>query len=322
MPKATSSTFLCSVCLSRFTSSRGLCMHLYHNRTTCGYSVPTHNNETSDDDSSNSGSGNNDKFSNDGIGNDNKNEIETCNDLDYNQPFLLTPSQLEEIPGEMDVVHHSVDQRVHVELLHLLEKVEAPDYLFKEIIDWGSHAQAMNYSFTPWPSSRHANLKDLQDPFNMHNLCPTISELKLESVDARVPIVSFDFKTLLVSLLTDSSLMQPENLVLNKPITRPDGSLDVTPWFLPFKSDGMKVDEVLSGKWFNDTVSSARDPANCFYCPLIMYVDKTFIDPMRCYFNLEPFNFTLAIFKRSCQTQFSFLRTLHPKWDGCCSPFC
>ena len=137
--------------------------------------------------------------------------------------------------------------------MHLLEKVEAPDYLFKEIIDWGSRAQAMNYFFTPGLSSCHAILKDLQDHFNMHNLHPTISELKLESVDARVPIVVFYFKTFLVLLLlTDSSVMPPENLVLNKPVTCPDRSLDVTPWFLPFKSDGITVDEVLSGKWFKD----------------------------------------------------------------------
>ena len=265
-----------------------------------------------------SGNGNKDDISNSGNGND-ENAIECNNDIedDY-EPFELTPRR-----SLVRWMRFTILQHVHVELLHLLEKVEAPDYLFKVIIDWGSHAQAMNYSFTPWPSSRHASLKDLQDPFNMHNLCPTISELKLESVDARVPMVVFYFKTLLVLLLlTDSSVMPPENLVLNKPVTRLDGSLDVTPWFLPFKSDGMKVDEVLSGKWFSDTVSSARDPPNCFYCPLIMYVDKTFIDPMRSNFNLEPFNFTLAIFKRSCQTQFSFLRTLHPKWDGCCSPFC
>jgi len=216
-------------------------MHLYHNRTTCGYSVPTDNNETSNDDSSNSGSNGNGK---------NENGVKCYNDLedDY-KPFELTPSQLEEIPCETDVVHHSIDQRIHVELLHLLEKVEAPDYLFKEIINWRSHAKAMNYTFTPGLSSCCAIMKDLQDHFNMQNLCPTILELKLESMDARGPIVSFNFKMLLVSLLTDSSLVQPKNLVLNKPITHPDGSLDVTPWFLPFKSEGTKVDEVLSGKW-------------------------------------------------------------------------
>ena len=131
----------------------------------------------------------------------------------------------------------------------------------------------MNYSFTPGLSSCRAILKDLQDHFNMHNLHLTISEFKLESVDAKVPMVVFYFKTFLVLLLlTDSSVMPPKNLVLNKPVTCPDGSLDVTPWFLPFKSDGMKVDDVLSGKWFNDIVLSPNDP-NCFYCPLIMYVD-------------------------------------------------
>lgn len=228
-----------------------------------------------------------------------------------NQPFLLSPSELKDIPGEIQVVTHLSEQRVHVELLHLLEKAEAPDYLFKDIIDWASRAKSHNYSFSPNVSSRPAVLKDLQSHFNMQGLRPRISELKLEAVAKKVPMVYFDFQQQLISLLTDTSLMQPENLVINKALTLPDGKLDVSPWFEPYQSPSGLVDEILSGRWYHDTVANTNALGNnVFVCPLVFYVDKTFIDPMRSRFNLEPLNFTLAIFNRSCRSRFNFWRTL------------
>jgi hypothetical protein len=215
------------------------------------------------------------------------------------------------ISGEASFVHHSIDQKVHVELLHLLDKAEAPDYLFKEIIDWASRAKAAEYNFAPNVVNRNAVLNDLRQCFKMHDVRPDVCQLKLESVCSRVPTVSFDFRKLLVSLLTDASLMQPENLVLNDavPGANGEGNIDVSPWFKPFQCIDGKVDEVLSGQWYKDTVELERY-SNCFVCPIIFYIDKTFIDPMKSRFNLEPLNFTLAIFNRKCRSQFKFWRTL------------
>ena len=228
---------------------------------------------------------------------------------EVNLPFLLTQVNLDDIPGETAVVTHTVEQKVHVKLLHLLEKAEAPDYLFKDIIDWAIQAQSLNYDFAQLYSSRNAVLHDLQQHFNMHNLRPSITELKLESVHELVPIVTFDFYTMLTSLLTDNNLMRQENLVMNN-VKEMDGNLNITSLFAPYEApeDGM-LDEVLSGRWYKEFIASLTSP-NDFGCPLIFYIDKTFIDPIKSRFNLEPFNFTLAIFNRKCRAQFPFWRTL------------
>jgi hypothetical protein len=157
--------------------------------------------------------------------------------------------------------------------------------------------------------------------FNLNRLHPTISTVKLESIDEKVPIVSFDFRSQLTLLLTDTSVMQSDNLVLNEAVTNADGSTDFSPWFRPYVSSCGILDEVMLGSWYRDTVDEKVKRRNDYVCPLILYVDKTFIDPMRSCFNLEPVSFTLGIFKRKCRSHFSFWRTLgyipeHPMADS------
>jgi len=311
------SQFHCSSCTQSFKSSRSLSLHQYHNRARCYYEshFDDYYNESSQETNAQSTFDDNDDGGNDDRDNgddDNGNIHDDDNNDEQgnnNIPFELTEENLQDIPGETDVITHFVEQRVHVELLQLLEKAEAPDYLFKDILEWSSRAKALKYDFTPSHTTRKAVLSDLQKHLNMQSLRPDLSQLTLESVDEEVPIVTFNFKAMLISLLTDTKLMQPENLVINDDTEDEDGEIDVSPWFAPYESPDGLLDEVLSGSWYKDTISSIDDP-DCFVCPLILYIDKTFIDPIKSRFNLEPFNFTLAIFNRECRMQFPFWRTL------------
>jgi hypothetical protein len=195
-------------------------------------------------------------------------------------PFELNEDTLASLPGEGRIVHHSVEQRVHVELMMMLERAEAPDYLFQGIIEWASKASMLNYNFRPRLTTRNSVLNDLQRHFGLSGLRPSVVPVKLESVAELSHVVHFDFAKQVLSLLTDMSLMQPDNLVLNEANVQADGSLDVSPWYLPYEGTGKPVDEVLSGRWYRDTVALHKRN-NIFTCPIIMYVDKTFIDPMR-----------------------------------------
>ena len=318
--KKGTTTLYCPDCTKPLQSARSLSLHLYHSPT-CGNTCFQNNIDSSkpqwvnhkvvaDLDDNNVDEDSVLENNDDEAFNDNGSANDTSTQQDH-VPFELTQATLKSLLCETHVVAHSAEQRVNVELLHLLEKAEAPDYLFKDIIDWAARAKSRSYNFATQMTSRNAVLNDLREHFNMNNLRPTISELKLEAIQARVPIVSFDFQTMLVSLLTNTTLMQPENLVLNNAHFRSDGTIsDVTPWFSPYLAPpDSKIDEVLSGQWYKNTVAGIDYP-NCFTCPIIFYVDKTFIDPMRSRFNLEPLNFTLGIFNRSCRTLFDFWRTL------------
>ena len=86
------------------------------------------------------------------------------------EPFKLCPHphldfSYDEVKGSKStpfLVSHTVEQKTHVELLHILDKAECPDYLFKDIIDWAFTAKQNGYNFSPCVSTRAAVLKDLR----------------------------------------------------------------------------------------------------------------------------------------------------------------
>jgi hypothetical protein len=198
--------------------------------------------------------------------------------------FELSNATLECIPGETTVLQHTVKQEVHLELLNLLTKAEAPDYLFQSILQWACKAHVSNYNFIQHVTSRNVALREIESHLCMQTFRPQVHEIELESVDGMLPVVSFDFKKQLYSLLSDSLLMDPGNMVLNDALWS-GSKLDVSPWFQPYCYDATtqhpcKLDEILSGHWYRETVAEVNDP-KAFICPIILYVDKTFIDPMR-----------------------------------------
>jgi hypothetical protein len=218
----------------------------------------------------------------------------------------------------------TIEQEVHIKLIEILDKIEAPDYAFKEILDWAAYAKSINYTFAPKLTTRASVIKNLYQHFDMEHMKPTVSEIQLDHITQPVPIVSFNFQHQLYSLLCDTSLMQPDNLVINttKPTeTSPseapaaafpknDDLQQVLGWFSHYRPHcDDQVDEVLSGDWYQTTSDQYKHPDD-FVCPLIFYIDKTFVDPMKSNFNLEPLSFTLGIFNRNCRSQFRFWRTL------------
>ena len=322
-----SKKFACPGCPKYFKTHRGMSLHQNHNPLTCGKYAYI-NKKVSDskcsvpmlpctDDQTQSHDnyeivGQPPSFPFDSTSHSTEISETSITLYSADQNFLqLTPEpSYAGLPKEIVLSSSMVDQFVHVKLLNLLDNAEAPDYMFKSIIEWASQAKMLNYNFCPRLTTRSAVLKDLQKHFNMQKHCPIVKSVQLESINESVPIVSFDFKTQLFSLLHDTSLMTVENLVVNQQYLSA-GDHEYPPWFPPYRPVDNQLDEVLSGMWYQKTVQKAQfaDP-KVFVCPLILYVDKTFIDPMRSRFNLEPFNFTLAIFKRKCRSHFSFWRTL------------
>ena len=107
--------------------------------------------------------------------------------------------------------------------------------------------------------------------------------------------------------------MQKEFLGINAALKNAtNGKTDVLPWYSPYDNHDQDVcNEVLSGAWYKITVKKmVRDGQPDCVCPLILCIDKTFIDPFRSRFNLEPLNFTLSIFKQNVRTKVDLWRTL------------
>lgn len=84
--------------------------------------------------------------------------------------------------------------------------------------------------------------------------------------------------------------------------------------FLPYEGPPLQRDEILDGTWYRDTVRryQARpdfNPHKHFILPLVGYADKTGTDAYQRY-ALEPFIFTLAIFRRHLRNHPAFWRLL------------
>ena len=227
MPKQRSTTFECRWCRKLFGSVRALSMHLYHNINVCrNLSHPVHapqqRNLVSQHLSSTHLPLEIDYDDNFHITEEDHDDERSNNDfaltnptpLPINQVFELTVSDLQQYSTEAGPVPHSIEQRVNTELVQLLDKAEAPDYLFSEILSWAARAKGLCFNFTPTLTTRTSVLDNLEQHFSMHKLRPSITELQLESINTAVPIVAFQFRELLFSLLNDPNLMQPDNLLV------------------------------------------------------------------------------------------------------------
>jgi len=76
--------------------------------------------------------------SEDKVKNHNENNEDVDQECAGSVPFEHTQTTLNSIPGETRAVTHCIEQQCQVELLQILEKAEAPDYLFNDITEWAS----------------------------------------------------------------------------------------------------------------------------------------------------------------------------------------
>lgn len=238
------------------------------------------------------------------------------NDFTFFENDQVSNTNAEEFV-ESNLFQFSAEHKSLTRLVHLLDSVLAPDYMFHEILKWARDSLSDGFNFLPKVQTRSAYIKFLSKSFNLQNMVPTITTVQIEKKQEPVPVVHYDFMTMLMSLLMDEELMQPHNLVLNNkhPINEnatSDMDSIYDAWFDPYvcPSDNQEINEVLEGSWYAKTSGARYAAGKDFVCPLIFYVDRTMIDPQHSHFNLEPLNFTLGIFKRECRTKFKFWRTL------------
>jgi hypothetical protein len=223
-------------------------------------------------------------------------------------------------------LHSAVEQKVHVELLHMLQVAEAPDYLFQQIIQWGNKAHSLQYDFQPRQSTKKSAIKALTKYFHSHAplVKPSNINTTFENISTPVPVIKFEFLAQLQALLNDPTIMNIDNLIVNHSTNNNNSQEeDHNMLFQPYQPKTAiqqnQQHEILASRWYQNTVAKYQHDKDAFILPLILYCDKTFIDPFRSNFNLEPVNFTLAIFNQACRMEFKFWQTLGYIPDSICS---
>ena len=181
---------------------------------------------------------------------------------------------------------HTLDQKWTIDLLKVLDNMNAPDYAFKDILLWARGANSANYTFNPPGGlSRSKSIDLLFDTMpNARQLLPSIVPIACEDGSASNVIV-FDFVPQLLSLLQNPSRMIQENLVI-----------DVTSPLKPCQSPGGMLGEALSGSVYSEAYARyITEPHRQLFVPIIQWIDRTHVTG-NSRFSLKPYMFTPAIF--------------------------
>jgi hypothetical protein len=112
-----------------------------------------------------------------------------------------------------------------------LDKANAPDYVYGDILEWGRSVSAQNYCFNPVGGLSRSNNVDsfFNSVRNGNKLFPFVHRVIVPH-GPRSNIICFDFVSQLLSLLQNSTIMAAENLVIDidnplKPYTTSQGNI-------------------------------------------------------------------------------------------------
>jgi hypothetical protein len=105
-----------------------------------------------------------------------------------------------------------------VELLKILNTAKAPLYLFDHIITWAKNSvNQYDVDFgLENNTSRHKFVRELKQMYKLDKIEPSIQTVQLRGSGNTIELVSHSFKHSFYSLLKDSHLMEPQNLLFDE----------------------------------------------------------------------------------------------------------
>ena len=106
----------------------------------------------------------------------------------------------------------SVEEKVHIELLNVLKELRAPMKAFSHILNWAAKANDKGHLFkVDCQPSREKVVQNLYCRYNMKGLTPKEKLLYLPYSRRVVPMIYFDARQVLASLLSCPLLNRNEN---------------------------------------------------------------------------------------------------------------
>jgi len=184
-----------------------------------------------------------------------------------------------------DSLAYSNDRRVEIALLKILNDVGAPLYAFSSVIGWAENAYQTGYRFNPRTKHFDTMMKELQEWTQLGDLRPTQKMVTLAKDGFQVPVVCFDFPTVICSLFNDPEVNQLKNLIIN-----PD---DPFGKYTPL--DG-RLNDVNSAQIYELAYDHCCTTDKDFLALVILYMDKTVISQTKEGLSALPVMVTVATF--------------------------
>ena len=195
------------------------------------------------------------------------------------------------------------EYKTNVDLLHILKTCNTPLYMFDKIMNWARKATWVHkFEFLATEiSTREKFIESLKKQFDYSSLEPTTFELTLPGSKSKVNMVLHDFKQCFYSLLSDSQLMDENNLLID-----PDDIFGI-----PLSKQSQKyISDVNTGDaWRLAHKLYVKSDMSELLCPIIFFIDKTHTD-LNGRLCIEQIRFTLGIFKQHIRNQSRSWRTL------------
>jgi len=218
-------------------------------------------------------------------------EMNNMNDfLEAMNLYEMEKSALSPMPIEM---------QAGIELLSMIRQSNASMQLYAKIVKW-TEQYYINCRKVQKPPPWERVTKYLCSRYKLECLKPCQSVCRLPSSNLLFNVVQHRFFACLFSLLTDKSLMRPENLIFKNDANFPAA--------VDYGSPGLRG-ELHTGDAFQGYMKQIPNLAETVVFSIIIFGDGTVVDgAMRK--SIEPYSFTLGIFRQHARAKPSAWRIL------------
>lgn len=153
-------------------------------------------------------------------------------------------------------------------LLKILNDANAPHFLYAKIMDWLTLCQSIGLDFEGTTSQRTTTIRRLRQWLHIDDIKPIVVDVTLTypQREVIVPVTTFDFESMFMSLMNDPTLTLDTNL-LDVPPDNPYG---------PY--NGTRLSVANSGEWYRRAYSRLIDnPQKEILAPICFACDETHV---------------------------------------------
>jgi hypothetical protein len=187
----------------------------------------------------------------------------------------------------------SCEEKVHIELLHLLNVLNAPLTSFSQILKWAAQANNSGHVFqVDSQPSRKNVVQKLYCRYNMKGLLPKEKLLYLPYSKRTVSMVYFDAAQVFASLLSCPLMNRDENFMFHE---------DKDPFVAPSKSSN--IGDINTGECYRKTYEAlVKNVGVDMILPTIFAIDKTQVDTYG-RMQMEPLTISHGVLKRDVRSK-------------------
>jgi Plavaka transposase len=192
------------------------------------------------------------------------------------------------------------EEKVHIELLHVLQVLNAPLIAFNHVLKWAAQANDSGHVFkVDCQPSRKNVVQKLYCRYNMKGLIPKEKLLYLPYTKRTVSMIYFDASQVFASLLSCPFLNRDENFLFHE---------HKDPFVAPSRSGD--IGDINTGRCYRETYKAlVKNRGVDMILPTIFAMDKTQVDTYG-RMQMEPMTMSHGLLKHDVRSKHSAMRIL------------